>query len=266
MRKYFHVMRVGFQNTMVYRVNFLLRAAFGLIPLLAMIYLWKTVYRNQGSSVGSYTLPGMVSYYLVMTIVDAMTSVTDDDWQIAADIKDGNISQFLLKPINYTIYRLSLFLSGKLIFAAMSFVPLGIFIFLERRYLVGPADAATVGYFLASIVLALGLQFFMSYTMALLSFWLLEVSTVIFMLFAFEYIAGGHLFPLNILPSALDKILHFTPFPYLLYFPVSVYLGQVKGLAVAQGLATQAAWGIFFAGLSQFVWRRGIKKYSAVGG
>src|SRR6202000_2004640 len=72
-------------------------------------------------------LPGMVSYYLIVTIVDTLTSVTDDDWQIAGDIKDGNISQFLLKPINYTIYRLSLFLSGKVIFAAMSFVPLGIF-------------------------------------------------------------------------------------------------------------------------------------------
>ena len=46
------------------------------------------------------------------------------------------------------------------------------------------------------------LQFFMSYTMALLAFWLLEVSTIIFILFAFEYIAGGHLFPLNILPPA----------------------------------------------------------------
>jgi ABC-2 type transport system permease protein len=106
----------------------------------------------------------------------------------------------------------------------------------------------------------------MSYTMALLAFWLLEVSTVIFMLFAFEYVAGGHLFPLSILPPTLEHILNFTPFPYLLFFPVSVYLGQVKGAALAQGLATQAAWFVFFCLLSQFVWRRGIKKYSAVGG
>src|SRR5580704_12924421 len=124
MRKYLHVMRVGFQNTMVYRMNFLLRAAFGLIPLLATIYLWRTVYRGKTGDVGGYSLSGMISYYLIVTIVDTLTSVTDDDWQIAADIKDGNISQFLLKPINYTIYRLSLFFSGKLIFATMSLVPM----------------------------------------------------------------------------------------------------------------------------------------------
>jgi ABC-2 type transport system permease protein len=266
MRKYFHVMRVGFQNTMVYRMNFLLRAAFGLIPLLATIYLWRTIYRGQSSSVAGYTLSGMISYYLIVTIVDTLTSVTDDDWQIAADIKDGNISQFLLKPINYTVYRMCLFLSGKLIFTAMSLVPLGFFIYCERRFLVAPADGWTWVAFAASLVLTLALQFFMSYTMALLSFWLLEVSTVIFMLFAFEYIAGGHLFPLNILPPALERVLDCTPFPYLLFFPVSVYLGQVKGAALAQGLATQAVWTLFFCFLAQFVWRRGIKKYSAVGG
>lgn len=259
-------MRVGFQNTMVYRVNFLLRAGFGLIPLLATIYLWRTVYRGQSGSVGSYTLPGMISYYLVVTVVDTLTSVTDDDWQIAADIKDGNISQFLLKPINYTMYRMCLFLSGKMIFAVMSLAPLGIFIFCERRYLVAPAGGWALACFVVSLGLTLALQFFMSYMMALLAFWLLEVSTIIFMLFAFEYIAGGHLFPLNILPPALERVLNFTPFPYLLFFPVSVYLGQVKGAALAAGLATQAAWAIFFCLLAQFVWRRGIKKYSAVGG
>jgi len=36
--------------------------------------------------------------------------------------------------------------------------------------------------------------------MALLAFWVLDVSTFIFILYAFEYIAGGHLFPLDVLP------------------------------------------------------------------
>jgi ABC-2 type transport system permease protein len=110
------------------------------------------------------------------------------------------------------------------------------------------------------------LQFFMSYTMALLAFWLLEVSTVIFILFAFEYIAGGHLFPLNILPPSLERVLDFTPFPYLLFFPVSVYLGQSTGQALWQGMAMQAAWMLAFYLLARAVWRRGIRTYTAVGG
>ncbi len=49
MQKYWHVIKIGFGNTLVYRVNFFARAAFGLIPLLATIYLWRAVYRGQSS-------------------------------------------------------------------------------------------------------------------------------------------------------------------------------------------------------------------------
>jgi hypothetical protein len=101
-KKYLHVINIGIQNTLVYRVNFLFRAAFGLIPLMATIYLWRAVYSGkQDPSIAGYSLAGMISYYLLVTVVDALTGVTEDDWQIAADIKDGNINQFLLKPIDY---------------------------------------------------------------------------------------------------------------------------------------------------------------------
>jgi ABC-2 type transport system permease protein len=94
----------------------------------------------------------------------------------------------------------------------------------------------------------------------------LEVSTFIFIAFAFEYIAGGHLFPLNILPAGIAAVLNYTPFPYLLFFPVSVYLGTVHGAALYQGLLIQAGWVICFYLLARFTWYRGIRKYSAVGG
>jgi len=265
-KKYWHVMKIGVANTLVYRFNFFFRAAVSLIPLLATIYLWQTIYRGQKTDVAGYSLAAMISYYLLVTIVDTLTAVNEDDWQIAADIKDGNISQFLLKPMDYLAYRICLFLSGKMIFATVSIVPVGIFMFCFRHYFVAPPGWAMTGCFLLSLLLTGLLQFFMSYTMALLAFWLLEVSTIIFILFAFEYIAGGHLFPLNILPHGLALALNFTPFPYLLYFPVSVYLGQTGGAELWRGLAIQAAWVVLFYFVARWVWRRGIRTYTAVGG
>ncbi len=266
MTKYWCVIKIGIGNTLVYRFNFFFRAAFALVPLLATIYLWQTIYGGQSSNVGGYTLAGMISYYLLVTIVDTLTSVNEDDWQIAADIKDGNISAFLLKPIDFLAYRFCLFVSGKIIFTAVSLVPVGVFIFFFRAYWVVPPGALTLACCLVSIVLTGLLQFFMSYTMALLAFWLLEVSTIIFILFAFEYIAGGHLFPLNILPAGIARALNYTPFPYQLFFPVSIYLGQVTGRALWQGLAIQTGWVVLFYALARMVWRRGIRTYTAVGG
>jgi ABC-2 type transport system permease protein len=208
----------------------------------------------------------MISYYLLTTLVDALTAVNEDDWQIAADIKDGNISQFLLKPIDYLLYRLCLFGSGRLTYLAVAAVPLTVFMLCLRQYFVLPPNWTAFGFFLVSTLLTALLQFFMSYTMAMLAFWVLEVSTFIFILFAFEYIASGHLFPLDILPSGIAQALYFTPFPYQLYFPISVYMGKVTGTALFEGLLLQAGWVLATYGLARFMWNRGIRKYSAVGG
>ena len=266
--KYRHVFAIGIQNTLVYRVNFLFRAGFGLIPLMATIYLWRAVFASNPDrpNVAGYTLAGMTSYYLLATIVDALTAVAEDDWQIAADIKDGNISQFLLKPIDYLTYRLCLFAAGRLTYTTVAAVPVAIFVLVQREFFVLPPDTAAFAGFLASVTLTALLQFFMSFTMALLAFWVLEVSTFIFILFAFEYIAGGHLFPLDILPGWLAQLLSFTPFPYQLYFPVSVYLGRISGPALWQGLAVQTAWVIGLYLVARVVWQRGIRRYAAVGG
>ena len=57
MRKYWHVINIGIQNTLVYRVNFLFRAVFGLIPLMATLFLWRAIYAGKESSgeVAGYT-------------------------------------------------------------------------------------------------------------------------------------------------------------------------------------------------------------------
>ena len=100
----------------------------------------------------------------------------------------------------------------------------------------------------------------------MLAFWLLEISTFIFILFAFEYIASGHLFPLDLLHPSLQHVLFFTPFPSMLYTPIAIYMGKIAGADLLRSLIVQAGWvftGYMFA---RFAWRRGIKKYAAFGG
>src|SRR6267142_5778762 len=175
------------QNNLTYRFNYLTRTLFGFIPLTAVLMLWRTIYSAPGASstIATYTLAQMISYYLLVAIVDALTAVNEDDWQIAADIKDGNISQFLLKPVDYLWFRFCLFISGRITYLIVACIPLALFILYLREYFVLPADATTFVCFLISLVMTALLQFFLSYTMAMLAFWVLEVSTFIFILYAF---------------------------------------------------------------------------------
>jgi ABC-2 type transport system permease protein len=268
MKKYWHVIGIGIQNNLTYRFNYLTRTLFSFIPLFAMLSLWRTIYagKAQGSALGGYTQAEMIFYYLLVAVVDVLTAVNEDDWQIAADIREGNISQFLLKPIDYLWYRLCLFFSGRITFIAMACVPLAVFVFCFRQYFVGPANGLALLAFPVSLLLTALLQFFISYTMAMLAFWLLEISTFIFILFAFEYIASGHLFPLDLLPASLQHALFFTPFPSMLYTPIGIYMGKIAGTGIWFGLLMQLLWLLLAYRLARFAWSRGIKKYAAFGG
>jgi ABC-2 type transport system permease protein len=263
LKKYFYAASIGLQNNLQYRFNYLTRTLFSFIPLFAMISLWQKI---GGAHNAGWTQPQMIFYYILVAVVDVFTAVNEDDWQIAADIREGNISQFLLKPIDYLWYRLSLFFAGRLAFVSMAAIPLAIFIFCFRKYFLLPPDAFTFGVFLVSLVFTALLQFFISFAMAMLAFWLLEISTFIFILFAFEYLASGHLFPLEMLPATVQKILYLTPFPYQLYFPIQIYLGKISGAALGQGLAIQVLWVFASYAFARFMWRRGLRKYAAFGG
>ncbi len=266
MRKYWHVINLGIQNTLVYRFNFLVRSCLTLVPLTATMYIWQAIYNHKGAEVCGYSLAQMLSYYVLVMIVDSLTAVTDDDWQIAADIRDGNINHFLTKPIDYLFYRLCLFFSGRLVYSAVAMIPTALFVAYHYREFYLPAQPLTLAWFALSLILTALIQFLLSYSMALLAFWVLEVSTFIFIVFAFENLAGGHLFPLDILPTLLAKAILLTPFPYLTFFPVSVYLERATGTALFNGLMMQVLWVMALYGVARLVWRQGIRKYVAAGG
>lgn len=257
---------MGIQNALVYRVNFLCRAFFNLIPLYASMVLWQAIYEGKSATIAGYTLAQMLSYYLLVTLVEASTSVTEDDWQIAADIKDGVISQFLVRPIDYLHYRMCLFFSGRAVYVLAALVPVGAFLFWQRQHLLAPPDATVLGACLLSLVFSALLQFLLSYLVALLAFWVLEISSFTFVLLACERLASGQMFPLDILPPWLAQGLMWTPFPYCTFFPASVYLGKVTGPALVQGLALQLFWIAAAYALARLAWRRGLRTYTVVGG
>ena len=122
--KYVKVFDIGLQNTFVYRWNFLLRAVFGIVPLIGTVFLWKAVFNSKGSAINGYDYASMIFYFMLTVFLDNLITPTEDEWQIAAEIRDGRISAFLTKPMNYLSYRIMLFLSYRLLYIAVVFVPI----------------------------------------------------------------------------------------------------------------------------------------------
>jgi ABC-2 type transport system permease protein len=263
--KYRAIFSIGLQNTFVYRWNFLLRSLFALIPLFGTVFVWRAIYGDTSGEIAGYNFGEMVFYFLVVLLVDNLITPTEDEWQIAAEIREGQLSSFLLKPFDFLAYRSCIFVGSRLLYTAVTLLPVvGVF-WWYREYLQWPAHASTWGWFAISLVMAGAIQFLIAYSLAMLAFWILEISTVVFILYSFEYFLSGKLFPLDTVPGVAGTILRLLPFPYELYFPVAVLMEKIQGPQLWSGLAIQSVWVLLCFALARGLWSAGIRRYEAVG-
>jgi ABC-2 type transport system permease protein len=86
-----------------------------------------------------------------------------------------------------------------------------------------------------------------------------------FMLLVFLEVLSGVIFPLNILPQWAYQIVKFTPFPYLVYFPLGVLIGKFSPSEINQILIGSLIWLTIGLLLVKKMWKSGLVIYSASG-
>src|SRR6184192_2802097 len=177
--KYLSVFNIGLQNTFVYRWNYFLRSAFGIIPLAGTVFLWNAVFKERGGSLHGYDYGSMIYYYLLTLLVSNLVTPTEDEWQIAADIREGQINALLTKPMSYLAYRLSIFLSGRLVYSFVTLPPIALIFVYFRHYIALPDQVMTYVLAAISMLMAAFIQFFITYSLAMFAFWILEITTIV---------------------------------------------------------------------------------------
>ena len=264
--KYLKVFDIGVQNTFVYRWNFLLRSVFGIVPLVGAIFLWQAIFYSKGSTINGYDFSSMIFYFMLTVFLENLITPTEDEWQIAGEIRDGKISAYLTKPLNYLWYRIMLFLSYRVLYIAVVLVPIIVLAWFLRHHIRLPEHAITWVVFTISTGMAAFLQFFIAYSLAMIAFWVLEISTIVFILYSFEFFLSGHVFPLDVMPAHLQGFIRWSPFTYELFFPAQIFMERVQGAALVQGLLIQCGWLFLSWFAARTLWSQGVRKYQAVGG
>jgi ABC-2 type transport system permease protein len=86
-----------------------------------------------------------------------------------------------------------------------------------------------------------------------------QLVDVIIILFA------GYIVPVNLLPGILEKIAYFSPFPYMVYFPVIAVQGKLSFYSLFSVIGIQAIWLIVLVLAFLKIWRRGLKRFTDLG-
>jgi ABC-2 type transport system permease protein len=265
LNKYHQAFLVGLQSNLVYRWNFAVRGFFSLFHLAVVFILWGAAFAGK-STLGGFSLNQTLTYFVTLLVLQFFISAFNEDYQISEEIRNGLINQFLLKPINYFLYRFSIFVAARLVSGALVFVPLLIAFPVLKDYLTFPHESWRLALGIPAMFLSALVQFSIAYCFGLLTFWFLEIQGFVILSMAVEAVLGGQVFPLDLLPAGVFRVAQFLPFYYQMYFPGAIFTGRIALPLVLQGLLIQLGWVLVLLTLNQFLWVRGLRRHTAVGG
>jgi ABC-2 type transport system permease protein len=263
--KYRQAFLVGLQSNLVYRWNFAVRGFFSLFHLVVVFILWGAAFEGAGD-IGGFDLRQTLTYFVTLLILQFFISAFNEDYQISEEIRNGLINQFLLKPINYFLYRFSIFVAARLVSGGLIFLPLLVALPFIHEYLTFPTEGWRFAIGIPAVLLSALIQFSIAYSFGMLTFWFLEIQGFVILSMAIESLLGGQVFPLDLLPPWLFRITQFLPFYYQMYFPGAIFTGRIDQATAMEGIVIQLFWVIALLALNQLLWRRGLRLHTAVGG
>jgi ABC-2 type transport system permease protein len=237
------------------------------LPIVTQIFLWYAVFQARGGeTLRGYNYEDFVAYYLLTMVARAFSSMPGLASGIAAQIRSGEIKKFLIQPIDLLGFLLLGRIAHKLAYYLVAILPFALVFYLCRDFFPGWPSLTSLAAGVLSLVLAFLLGYYLEACMGLVGFWWLEVSSLLFVYMLFSFFLSGHMFPLDMLPQPWRTLVELTPLQFLAYFPAAVLLGKIQGWELVRGLAIEAAWVVFFIGLSRIMLRYGTRRYSAFGG
>lgn len=260
MKKFLAEFRACWNLIIEYRVTVVIWMLTIVLPLI-MMAAWLSI--AEKGPVGSYDQNRFVAYYLAALVVRNMTGMWFI-WEMESDMRLGSLSFRLLKPMDPIVHYLALALSSKPL-RVVILGPACIVAALAFPWLNWVADPVLLLLFLLSLFGALAILFFMQYTIGLSGFWITRSLSVNDAWFFMYSLASGYLVPLDLFPAVVRDILMFLPFRYTLSFPVELMMGTLSAGSALQGITMQWLWAGALCALTRWVWRRGLRRYSAVG-
>ena len=266
------ILRISLEERLVYRGDFALGTLMRFLPIVTQIFLWFAIFEAVKSTRGGdgdivgYSYRDMVAYYLLTMLSRAFSSMPALASGIAGQVRDGQIKKYLIQPIDLLGFLLLSRIAHKLAYYSVAILPFAFVFWLCGDYFPEWPTATTILCYLLSLVLGFAMGFFLEACIGLCSFWFLEVTSLLFVYMLLSFFLSGHMFPLDFLPEPWSYVVEWLPLRYLAYFPSAVWLGKIQGPELVRGLIIEVIWVVFFIGLSRFLLKRGVRRYSGFGG
>lgn len=245
-----------FERVFEYRLRSLIWLMLPLINNFTLILFWNGAGMNT---------PAITTYYILMTVGGLLTTSHCEFEVSDVDIKQGQLVNYLTKPISYYWVQLLSEVPYRVMQAIYASIIIGFLLFFFPRSLIISLNLLYLPLVLVIFILGYTLSFTFKLSLAYLSFWfkdihgLMELTTIAIIIFS------GGIMPLPWYPQVLQTISNILPFAYSGYYCTVALQGIVPLSGLLGIIAIQGVWLALLLLINRMLWMNGIKEFTAVG-
>lgn len=259
---YVTLLKLSWSNGFVYRTSLVMWRLRQFLGSIMALTVWTVIYSQQTSSFG-YERAEMITYVFLVSILQSVILATSLHG-LSDQINSGQLSTQLVKPLNIFGYLFTQEVADKLknlLFIAVE----SVLLFVIFRPQISLPQLEVFPVFLLFVIGAVLLHFFIQLIFGSFGFWSPESWGPRFLFFMFVDFTAGKLFPLDILPVFFQQLIYLTPFPYLSFVQIQLFLGKLSPADMLQQGVVLLLWLTVLGAGATWLWKKGLRNYTAAG-
>jgi len=256
---YWNIIKFNFFRFFAYPFEIIAGIAKRSLTIVFLVLFWSIIGQHSDNPIAIYDL---ISYFLIASAINSfvMAEYTVFGGWIGDIVKQGDLTNYLIKPISLVPYLYSTYV-GK-IGLRLSF---SVFTLILGLLLSPPKSFISVVLFILFLFLAMLISFSFNIIVGVLAFYLTDVKGIRSSVSHFTNLLSGATAPLALFPVDLRNFVLLTPFPYMIYGPINALKTTTIDENVIREISISTGWAIVLLILAVFLWKRGIKRYEAIG-
>lgn len=255
------LLRIGVAETVAYRAEFLVWILTTTLPLV-MLGLWTKVASEEPFQ--GYTSAAFVAYYLSNLIVRNLTG-SWVAWQVSEEIRLGAMSMRLLRPLHPMVAFATSHLAA-VPFRSVVALPVAVILLVSSGASALTTEPLQLALLVPSLALSWLITFSVMFMIGCLAFFVTKSMALLNLYFLLFSLLSGYLLPIPLLPWWIRDAAEVLPFRFMLSAPIELMTRSLSGADLANLLAGQLAWAIATLLFALWVFRRGVRRFEAVGG
>ena len=201
------------------------------------------------------------TYFLLANIFLKITSTMwDISWDLRNDIKMGFLVSKLMRPSNPLSHYLCITLGANFYTLLINLVILFSLLFFTKV-----PNIFNFNLFPALLLVFIGIAifYFVEIIVGSLAFWFIETAQIIQTKdILIPFLAGALVF---LETNSITKLFVYTPFAFAVHHPMQIYLGKYNQLQIFWAFLGGIFWAITLYFLTNFVFKRGLRRNESVG-